>query len=163
MSVTVIPPTGRDSGADDAAQSRGAPASAPATAPAAAPATAPATARIALFGASGYTGQEFARLALSHPGLELAAMVSREHAGEPVANVFAGWDARSLGASFVAPDAIEAMIAAGACDTIVACMPHGAWRTMLAESPSLAAGLHAAESGATPLRVVDLSSDHRDG
>ena len=42
----------------------------------------PRVARIAVLGAAGYTGQEFVRLALSHPGLRLAALASREHTGE---------------------------------------------------------------------------------
>ena len=37
---------------------------------------------------------------------------------------------------------------------LVACLPHGAWKTFAAEHPDLAAN--------TP-RIVDLSSDHRDG
>src|SRR5438132_153691 len=39
-------------------------------------------ARIAVLGASGYTGQELTRLALAHPGIEVVALGSREHAGE---------------------------------------------------------------------------------
>src|SRR5262245_50313254 len=37
-------------------------------------------ARVAVLGASGYSGQEFARLSTSHPGVELAVLCSREHA-----------------------------------------------------------------------------------
>ena len=40
-------------------------------------------ARIAVLGASGYAGQEFARLSLAHDGLELALLCSREHRGQP--------------------------------------------------------------------------------
>ena len=50
----------------------------------------PQTARIAILGASGYSGLEFARLALAHPGLEIVALASREHAGHPAAAMMPG-------------------------------------------------------------------------
>jgi hypothetical protein len=40
-----------------------------------------ATARVVVLGASGYTGQEFVRLAGTHRGIELTVLASREHAG----------------------------------------------------------------------------------
>src|SRR5204863_9315821 len=40
-------------------------------------------ARVAVLGASGYSGHEFVRLARAHPGPEIAALVSREYAGRP--------------------------------------------------------------------------------
>ncbi len=118
------------------------------------PLSPPRTARVAVLGASGYSGQEFARLALAHPGLEIAALVSREHAGRPGVELLHGIDGRGLALpNVVAPDALAALVASGACDTIVACLPHGAWKALLATTPAL---LGAA-------RLLDLSSDHRDG
>ena len=38
--------------------------------------------RIGVVGATGYAGAELARLLLTHPGVELAAVVSRGRAGE---------------------------------------------------------------------------------
>ena len=63
--------------------------------------TAPATgarptARVAVLGASGYSGQEFARLALAHPGLVLAVFASREHAGRPATELLPGLDPRAV-------------------------------------------------------------------
>jgi N-acetyl-gamma-glutamyl-phosphate reductase len=118
------------------------------------PAAARRHARIALLGASGYAGQEFARLALAHDGLELTALVSREHAGRPAAELLAGADPR--GATLppvIDVDALERQLEDGVCDTVVACLPHGAWRALSAERPRLAAAP----------RVIDLSSDFRDG
>ncbi len=122
---------------------------------AATPRSGRAAARVAVFGASGYSGQEFVRLALAHDGVKIAALVSREHAGRPAAELLPGVDARaaSLPAP-VAPDALPGLFADGAFDTLVACLPHGAWRAYAAEHADWVAKLD---------RVIDLSSDYRDG
>jgi len=113
----------------------------------------PRTARVALLGASGYSGQEFARLALRHPGVELTALVSREHAGRPAEQLLPGVDARERALPPVVDvDGLERLLADGGFDTLVACLPHGAWKTLAAERPALAAA---------PARIVDLSSDFR--
>ena len=38
----------------------------------------------AIFGASGYTGQELTRILLGHPEVKLVAVTSRRFAGQPV-------------------------------------------------------------------------------
>jgi N-acetyl-gamma-glutamyl-phosphate reductase len=112
-------------------------------------------ARIAVLGASGYAGQEFARLSLAHDGLELALLCSREHHGQPAGALLPGLDPRVGALPPVAdPAELPALAAAGAFDTLVTCLPHGAWRALAAEHPALEA---------TPQRIVDLSQDHRDG
>ncbi len=112
-------------------------------------------ARIAVMGASGYTGQEFTRLALAHPGLEIIALSSREHAGRPVSELLPGLDPRAAEVpTVVDAAAVEALVADAAVDTVVACLPHGAWRELVSERPAIAAG---------PARIIDLSSDFRDG
>ena len=113
------------------------------------------TARVAVLGASGYSGQEFVRLALQHPGLELAALVSREFAGRPASELLAGVDGRSSQLPRpVAPDALPELFAEGAFDTLVGCLPHGAWKQFAQEHPELARDTRV---------IVDLSSDFRDG
>jgi N-acetyl-gamma-glutamyl-phosphate reductase len=108
---------------------------------------------VAVLGASGYSGQEFVRLALGHPGIRIAALVSREHAGKPAALLLPGLDPRAFAAGkVVAPDALEDLLAGGVFDTLVACLPHGAWRELAASRPALARG---------PERIIDLSSDFR--
>lgn len=112
-------------------------------------------AKVAVLGASGYAGQEFVRLAIAHKGLALAALVSREHAGRPAAELLPGVDARAAALPDpVAPDALPGLLAAGAFDTLVCCLPHGAWRALAAEQPALAR---------EPRLIVDLSNDHRGG
>jgi N-acetyl-gamma-glutamyl-phosphate reductase len=46
------------------------------------------TKQIAIVGASGYSGEELVRLLLSHPHAELAAVTSRQYAGQTLAQVF---------------------------------------------------------------------------
>lgn len=43
---------------------------------------------VAIVGASGYSGEELVRLLLSHPHAELAAVTSRQYAGQTLAQVF---------------------------------------------------------------------------
>jgi N-acetyl-gamma-glutamyl-phosphate reductase len=110
-------------------------------------------ARIALLGASGYSGQEFARLALAHPGLTLAALVSRDQAGKPASDLLAGVDPRAATLPpIVTPAALAGLLEDDAFDTLVTCLPHGAWAALAAEHPALAS---------KPERIVDLSSDFR--
>src|SRR5262245_10103777 len=44
--------------------------------------------RVAVFGASGYTGLELLRILLRHPRFELALVTSEQNAGKPVADAF---------------------------------------------------------------------------
>ena len=121
----------------------------------AAVATTPLAARVAVLGASGYSGLEFVRLALGHPGLTLAAVASRQHAGRPGADLFPGLGGHGRDLpSVVSPESVAARLAAGEADTVVACLPHGAWGALLRAEPRL-------ETLAA--RVLDLSADHRDG
>ena len=117
--------------------------------------SAPAQARVAVLGASGYSGLELARLALAHPGLEVVALASREHAGHPAGEMIVGLDAdtRRL-PPVVEPTALAESASAGDFDTLVSCLPHGAWRALAAELPPLAR---------SPKRIIDLSADRRDG
>jgi N-acetyl-gamma-glutamyl-phosphate reductase len=99
-------------------------------------------------GASGYSGEELVRLLLQHPCVELAAVTSRQYAGQGVARVFpkfAGYPlARSL--RFTEPN-IETL--AAVAEVIFLALPHGV-----------------AAEFAVPLiekgrQVIDLSADFR--
>jgi N-acetyl-gamma-glutamyl-phosphate reductase len=110
---------------------------------------------VALLGASGYSGVEFARLALAHPGLDLCLLASRGHAGRAAEAMLPGLDGRAAPLPpVVAPGELAGRLEAGEFDTLVACLPHGAWRALAAEEPRLAR---------LSARVVDLSADFRDG
>jgi N-acetyl-gamma-glutamyl-phosphate reductase len=122
----------------------------------------PELARVALLGAAGYSGGEFARLALAHPGLTLDCLVVRSkeaEAAKDLASALPGLDPRALaggGPVLCEVAELEARIAGGDVDTLVAALPHGVWRALLADHPWLA-------RAAGELRVLDFSSDHRDG
>jgi N-acetyl-gamma-glutamyl-phosphate reductase len=114
-----------------------------------------AVAQVAVIGASGYSGQEFTRLAVPHSGLEIVALCSRERAGQLASELLPGLDPRATTLPTVQnPDVVVGLVESGACDTIVACLPHGAWKSLVAAYPALETA---------PKRIVDLSSDHRDG
>lgn len=44
--------------------------------------------KVAIVGASGYSGEELVRLLLSHPHVELSAVTSRQYAGQTLAQIF---------------------------------------------------------------------------
>src|ERR1700730_7677097 len=44
--------------------------------------------RIDVIGASGYTGADLVRLAITHPAMEIVALTANTHAGKPMAEVF---------------------------------------------------------------------------
>ncbi len=101
--------------------------------------------KVAVFGASGYTGLELMRLLARHPEVELTDLTSREFQGRPVGEIFPAL-ANIVELSFVPP---EPSAIAAAADVVFLAVPH---QTAMELVPSLlAAGV----------RVVDLSADFR--
>jgi len=100
--------------------------------------------KVAVFGASGYTGLELLRLLARHPGVELVAATSRQYQGKPVGQVFPAL-ARIIDLTMVAPGPG----AAGTADVVFTAVPH---QTAMELVPGLLAAGH---------RVVDLSADFR--
>ncbi|MGB8167219.1 MAG: N-acetyl-gamma-glutamyl-phosphate reductase [Chthoniobacteraceae bacterium] len=104
--------------------------------------------KIAVVGASGYSGEELLRLLIRHPGVELAAVTSRQLAGQTIAQVFPKFAGmRYADLAFIESDAVK--IAATGARVVFLALPHG----VAAEyaRPLVAAGL----------RVIDLSADFR--
>jgi N-acetyl-gamma-glutamyl-phosphate reductase len=104
--------------------------------------------KAAIVGASGYSGEELVRLLLRHPQAELAAVTSRQFAGQTVARVFPKFAhdprAKSLRFSESQPELL-----AKTADVVFLALPHGV-----------------AAEFATPLldlgcQVIDLSADFR--
>ena len=105
-------------------------------------------AKIAVIGASGYTGLELLRLLLIHPHAELVCVTSRQNAGRSIGDLFPRFrGAGAAGLEFIDPDA-EAVAASGA-DLAFLALPHG-----------VAAG-YASSLLEKGLRVIDLSADFR--
>jgi N-acetyl-gamma-glutamyl-phosphate reductase len=104
--------------------------------------------KVAVVGASGYSGKELLRLVLMHPGIELSCITSRQHAGLSLAQVFPRFrhsPAECL--RFVDPDP-KAIADTGAEAAFLA-LPHGVAAELAV--PLLQLGL----------RVIDLSADFR--
>ncbi len=100
--------------------------------------------RVAVFGASGYAGEELLRLLLRHPNAEIVAVTSRKNAGEPVSTVFPRFTGLDL--KFVEPD-VKAISAI--CDAAILALPHGLATEYAV--PLLEAGV----------KVFDISADFR--
>jgi N-acetyl-gamma-glutamyl-phosphate reductase len=101
--------------------------------------------RIAIVGASGYTGADLVRLALGHPKVEIVALAANQKAGQHMADIWPHFAAfPHLPRLVKAPDIDWTGI-----DFVFGCMPHGA-------SAELLAGL--VPSGP---RIIDLSADFR--
>jgi N-acetyl-gamma-glutamyl-phosphate reductase len=101
--------------------------------------------KVAIFGASGYTGQELTRILLGHPEVELIAVTSRRFAGRPVAEVFpALYGLTSLKYQNATPKEV-----AEASDVVFLALPHGV--SMDIAPVFIQAGK----------KVIDLSADYR--
>ncbi len=105
--------------------------------------------KVAVVGASGYSGRELLRLLLLHPNAEIVVVTSRQHAGKPLTAEFPRFRgvAQANALSFVAPD-ITNITQSGAKIAFLA-LPHGVAHEFAA--PLLDAGL----------RLIDLSADFR--
>ncbi|MEX2579411.1 MAG: N-acetyl-gamma-glutamyl-phosphate reductase [Verrucomicrobiales bacterium] len=105
--------------------------------------------KVAVVGASGYTGQELLRLLSMHPNVELVSVTSRREAGRSLVEVYprlAGSPSLA-GLEFMQPD-VEAIVATAA-ETAFLALPHGVASEYAV--PLLNKGM----------KVVDLSADFR--
>ena len=104
--------------------------------------------QVAIVGASGYSGEELVRLLLSHPHAELAAVTSRQYAGQTLAQVFPKFAhhprARTL--RFSEP---KAELLAKQAQIVFLALPHGVAAEFAV--PLLQLGC----------QVIDLSADFR--
>ena len=98
--------------------------------------------KVAIIGASGYTGGELLRMLLNHPEVEVTDITSRQHDGTPAHKIHP--HIRDSGLEFVdkQPDELDA-------DVVFTATPHGASMKIV---PSIL------ETGT---KVVDLSGDYR--
>jgi N-acetyl-gamma-glutamyl-phosphate reductase len=104
--------------------------------------------RVAVVGASGYTGEELVRLLLRHPGAELAAVTSRQFAGRTLSETFPRTALHSTARSLQFTDATPEKIGEEA-EVVFLALPHGV--AVQFAGPLLKAGA----------RVIDLSADFR--
>src|ERR1700689_894992 len=104
--------------------------------------------KVAIVGASGYSGEELVRLLLGHPRVELAAATSRQYAGQTLAQVFPKFAGhpRSKEVRFSEPNA---ELLAKAAQVVFLALPHGV--AVAFAGPLLDLGC----------QVIDLSADFR--
>ena len=102
--------------------------------------------RIAVLGASGYTGADLVRLAARHPNVEIVALTANTHAGKPMAEVFPHLGMLDL-PRLVEWEAVDWR----GLDAVFCGLPHGTTQeitaAVLAENPDI--------------RVIDMSADFR--
>lgn len=101
--------------------------------------------KAAIFGASGYTGQELTRILSGHPEVELVAVTSRRFAGKTVSEVFPAL--RGL-TTLKYQNATPAQICK-ICNVVFLALPHGVSMEIAPEF--IKAGK----------KVIDLSADYR--
>jgi N-acetyl-gamma-glutamyl-phosphate reductase len=101
--------------------------------------------KIAIIGASGYTGGELLRILAGHPGMTVSVITSREHQGKPLRTVFP----HLAGHHDLVYEAPDYAAICGRIDAAFTALPHQASIPAVAELSS--AGIP----------VVDLSADFR--
>jgi N-acetyl-gamma-glutamyl-phosphate reductase len=104
---------------------------------------------VAVFGASGYSGEELVRRLAQHPRVRIAGLTSRQHEGRKASDLFPWLDPRSPVADlqFISPDAAD--FAGLEVTAAFLALPHGVASEFAV--PLLDAGI----------RVLDLSADFR--
>ncbi len=104
--------------------------------------------KVAIIGASGYSGEELVRLLLNHPHAELVAVTSRQNAGQTLAQVFPKFasNPKSKTLRFSEP---KVELLAKQADAVILALPHGVAAEYAV--PLLDAGC----------LVIDLSADFR--
>jgi N-acetyl-gamma-glutamyl-phosphate reductase len=99
--------------------------------------------RIAILGASGYTGAELLRFLLRHPVVSIAAVTADKNAGQKVGAVLPHLAHESL-PDLVKIDAVDWR----GVDCVFCCLPHATTQQVIAKLPA-------------HLRIIDLSADFR--
>ncbi len=100
-------------------------------------------ARIAILGASGYTGAELLRILAHHPAVEIVALTADRQAGKKISAVFPHLARHDLPELVAISDVDWSTI-----DLVFCCLPHGTTQEVIAGLPG-------------HLRVLDLSADFR--
>lgn len=100
--------------------------------------------RVAVLGASGYTGAEVVRLSAGHPGIKIAALTGEKQAGKNFSDVFPHLlTCADAGALVKIADVDFDQI-----DAVFCCLPHATTQQIIKALPK-------------DLKIVDLSADFR--
>ena len=99
--------------------------------------------RVAVIGASGYTGADLIRLAYRHPNIALTQLLAKSHAGKPMDEVFPHLGGLGLPNLIAEEEADWSQ-----CDAVICGLPHGTAHEIIAKLPK-------------SMKVVDMSADFR--
>ncbi len=99
--------------------------------------------KIAVVGASGYTGSDLVRLAVRHPDIEIAALTANTHAGKTMDEVFPHLGGLNL-PKLVTTDAVDW----SGIDAVVCGLPHATSQEVISSLPE-------------HLKIIDMSADFR--
>ncbi len=102
--------------------------------------------RIGVLGASGYTGADLVRLALTHPALEITVLTANSHAGKAMEAVFPHFAGYGL-PDLVTTDAADWSVV----DAVFCGLPHGTTQDVLRD----------VFTRYPALKLIDLSADFR--
>ncbi|PZU44647.1 MAG: N-acetyl-gamma-glutamyl-phosphate reductase [Sphingomonas sp.] len=100
--------------------------------------------RIAVLGASGYTGADLVRLAITHPAVEIVALAANQKAGQAMADIWPHFAPYRNLPKLVRADAIDWK----QVDAVFGCLPHAASAELLSTLDER-------------IRIIDLSADFR--
>lgn len=99
--------------------------------------------KVAILGASGYTGAELLRLLPQHPYVEISVLTGDSQAGHPIGEVFPHLAQAGL------PDLVSiSEVDFSTVDLVFCCLPHGTTQEIIAQLPER-------------LHIIDLSADFR--
>uniref|UniRef100_A0A5B7AGU3 Probable N-acetyl-gamma-glutamyl-phosphate reductase, chloroplastic n=1 Tax=Davidia involucrata TaxID=16924 RepID=A0A5B7AGU3_DAVIN len=101
------------------------------------------TIRVAVLGASGYTGSEIVRLLANHPHFGITLMTADRKAGQSIGSVFPHLITQDLPDMVAIKDADFSNV-----DAVFCCLPHGTTQEIIKGLPK-------------GLKIVDLSADFR--
>lgn len=99
--------------------------------------------KIAVVGASGYTGSDLVRLAVRHPDIQIDALTANTHAGKTMDEVFPHLGGLNL-PTLVTTDAVDW----SGIDAVVCGLPHATSQEVISSLPA-------------HLKIIDMSADFR--
>ena len=99
--------------------------------------------KIAVVGASGYTGSDLVRLAVRHPHIDIAHLTANSHAGKPMSAVFPHFSGLDL-PDLVTNDEVDW----SGVDAVFCGLPHATSQAVIKELPG-------------HLKIIDMSADFR--